>query len=261
MAGVSVVPVRTPTLPPATHTNAYVLGEHRVTIVDPASPWEDQQALLAGALAGLQVERILLTHHHIDHSSGAEDLRRRTGAPIYAHPDTAARLSFPIDILLGDGDLVETDAGRWRVLHTPGHAAGHLALHDAASGAVVAGDLVAGEGTIVLDPPEGHLATYLASLARVAALQPTTVLPAHGPPLGPEVLATYTAHRHARTEQIRVALRTHGEAAPEDLVPAVYPSLHPFLAPVAARQLLCHLVWLVEQGEVTEGSQGRFLTR
>ena len=52
-----VVPVRTPTLPPATHTNAYVLGRRRLTIIDPASPWPDEQARLAEALQADLVAR------------------------------------------------------------------------------------------------------------------------------------------------------------------------------------------------------------
>src|SRR5438067_1163619 len=81
------LPVRTPTLPPATHTNVYVVGEGALAVVDPASPWADEQERLDGWLDDLaatgvgRVEEILLTHHHVDHVSGAAHLpARRAGA-------------------------------------------------------------------------------------------------------------------------------------------------------------------------------------
>ena len=58
--GIRCIPVRSPTLPPATHTNVWVLGERRLTVIDPASPWTDEQARLWETLSGLGVvERIL----------------------------------------------------------------------------------------------------------------------------------------------------------------------------------------------------------
>src|SRR5688572_26981290 len=78
----AVVAVRTPTLPPATHTNSWVYGEQEWTVVDPASPYEDEQLRLfheleAGIAEGRTVRRLFLTHHHLDHVSGAVDLQRR----------------------------------------------------------------------------------------------------------------------------------------------------------------------------------------
>src|SRR5690606_38154488 len=94
--GVRVLAVRSPTLPPATHTNCYVAGTDRLTVFDPASPWPEEQARLAEALdAAGRVERVVLTHHHPDHVSGTEALRRHLAdlghdVPVLAHPRTAA---------------------------------------------------------------------------------------------------------------------------------------------------------------------------
>ena len=257
--GVALLPVLTPTLPPATHTNAVVLGQRRVTVIDPASPWTDEQARLWEALADRTVEAILLTHHHADHVGGVEDLRRRSGAPVIAHPATAARVPFKMDATIDEGQTYETDAGSWEVLHTPGHASGHLCLHR--DGVIVAGDMVAGEGTIVLDPPEGDLSLYLHHLRRLRRLEPRLLLPAHGPPLHDAIgtLETYVTHRQMRTEQVRAALAAHEPAAPGDLVDAVYSELHPLMRPVAARQILCHLQHLVAVGEALEVETDRFV--
>jgi ribonuclease/clavin/mitogillin len=90
--GVRVVELRTPTLPPATATNTLVVGNRRLAVIEPATPYAEERADLdavLGALGG-EVVAILLTHHHVDHIGYAEELRARTGAPIYAHAETAS---------------------------------------------------------------------------------------------------------------------------------------------------------------------------
>ncbi len=249
-------PVRTPTLPPATHTNVYLLGQRSLTVVDPASPYEEEQARLLAHLQGLdaRVERVLLTHHHWDHVGGAQVLADALDVPIAAHPRTAELLDGEVRITehLVEGDRVQTDRGDWLCLHTPGHATGHLCLHHEDGRALVAGDMVAGEGTIVLDPPEGDLADYLRSLARLRELGVAVLLPAHGPALTApeEVLDYYISHRHERTEQLRQALGALGGGTPLELARAIYVELPEVFLGLAARQVLCHLQYLADREEV-----------
>lgn len=263
----AVVSVRTPTLPPATHTNTWIYGEDSLTIIDPASPYDDEQGrlfslVLAEIARGRQIRRLLLTHHHLDHVSGAADLQQRLrhagyDVPIAAHPATTSRVSdrMRIDETILDGD----DVDGLVAMHTPGHAPGHIALLHP-DGWVIAGDLVAGVGTIVIDPDEGDLQQYLDSLERVRATGARSLMPAHGPVLSNAemVLSFYVAHRNQRTEQIRAALDRAGTAAPIDLVSAVYPELPAFLAPVAAAQIQTHLQWLVQHGLCTSQPDGRW---
>jgi ribonuclease/clavin/mitogillin len=201
-----------------------------------------------------------LTHHHPDHVSGAEDLRARTGAPIVAHPHTARCVPFDVDEIVDEGYIVETDAGAWSALHTPGHARGHLCLlRD--DGYLVAGDMVAGVGTILLEPPEGNLGDYFASLQRLIETGAHTLLPAHGPEITPaaDYLRHYIAHRHQRTDQIRAALAGRGvPSAARELVPLIYTDIPQAIWPIAARQVHCHLLWLAQQGEVTTEDDERF---
>ncbi len=270
VAGAGVFAVRTPTLPPATHTNVWVLGgDGPLTVVDPASPWEDEQGALLRAIDahGGGVERIVLTHHHHDHVGGAVALQRALAGrgievPILAHPETARWLEgmVAVDGVLEDGDTVHTSDGRrWDVVFTPGHAPGHVVLHAADTGTVVAGDLVAGVGTILIDPGDGDLGEYLASLQRMLDRSPGALLPSHGPVLqaGEAVLGFYIAHRHDRSAQIARAL-TAAPSHPEDLVAAIYPDLPALAAPIAARQIESHLRWLVGEGQAVRLEDGRY---
>lgn len=254
MTPVRCLPVRTPTLPPATHTNCYVLGPpEALVVVDPASPWEEEQEALWTQIQELgQIASIFLTHHHLDHVGGVEDIASRSGAPVLAHPLTAERVSFGVDRLVHEGE----ELAGWTLLHTPGHATGHLCLWRPESGELIAGDMVAGESTIVLEPPEGDLEHYLSSLERLARLEPEAVYPAHGPKLHAEVLDRYITNRHARTAQIKEALGQRAQSELE-LVALVYgQSIPKFVYPLAARQVQCHLLWLQARGQATHSERG-----
>lgn len=142
-------------------TNTYVVGD---TVVDPG-PDDDRHLEDVLAVAGL-VSRIVLTHRHPDHSAGADRLSDLTGAPV---------LSFGAG--LEDGDRVSGMSA----VHTPGHAPDHLCFWYPRERALLSGDLIAGEGSIIIAPPEGDLGAYMASLERVRNLNPSRILPGHGP--------------------------------------------------------------------------------
>jgi endoribonuclease LACTB2 len=267
IAGVEVVPVRTPTLPPATHTNTWILGVGEMLVADPASPWEDEQQALFHHLqrridGGERIRTLFLTHHHHDHVAGALDLQARLAAighpvPITAHPITADLVDFPIDQLWHEADVHHVGGLSFDVLHTPGHAPGHLVLHLHDSGVMLAGDMVAGVGTIAIDPDEGDLGDYLLHLERMRQRKPTALLPAHGPVLreADAVLSFYIAHRHGRTQQIREVL-DHGDATPLDIAAVVYPELDPAWQRLASRQVVTHLNWLHKHGYARPNAEG-----
>lgn len=257
---VAICPLRTPTLPPATHTNCYLVGDREVVLVDPGSPYPDQQRVLDDVLAALRGEgrrvvAIWLTHHHRDHCADAARLRDRLGVPVAAHPATAERLrgTIPIDRMLADGErlaLAGDPPRRLRVLHTPGHAPGHCCLVEEHTGIVLAGDLVASQGTIVIDPDDGDMARYLDSLALVRRLSPRLLLPAHGALIAAptELLTGYIEHRLWREARVEAALAARGRARAVDLVPDVYDDVPPPLHRLAERSLIAHLHKLVADG-------------
>ncbi|HEY8380180.1 MAG TPA: MBL fold metallo-hydrolase [Nannocystis sp.] len=256
--GVQRAPLRTPTLPPADATNTLIVGTRRLAVIEPATPHADEQAALDALLAeraadGAEVVAVLVTHHHRDHTGYAFALARRLGVPIYAHALTAARLDFPVDITLADGDRLELGDGyALRAIFTPGHAPGHLVFLEERTGIAHAGDLVAGIGTILIDPDDGgDMSAYLDSLARLAEVAPTALVPAHGPVIDApqECLARYITHRRQREARILAAVHAGATRVPE-LLASAYADTPREIWGLAARSLEAHLVKLAAEGRV-----------
>lgn len=262
--GVSRLPLRTPTLPPATSTNLLIVGHSQLALVEPATPFEDERRVLddvleALAAEGRRVVMLLVTHHHGDHTGDVERLRQRLGVPLCAHAETAARLPVTVDRLLGDGEEIDLGEGaRLRAVHTPGHAPGHLVLHELSSGIAHAGDMVAGEGTILIDPEDdGDMGQYLDSLRRLGELGARALVPAHGPTQDDPraVVERYVRHRLGREAKVLAAVDAGAEDEGEILARA-YDDTPRVLWPLAARALEAHLRKLQADG-VIERHDGR----
>ncbi len=286
--GILMVPLRTETLPPATHTNCYVVGTRELAVVDPGSLEPSEQRRMGDLLTSLREEGrifkvILLTHHHRDHVDGAVQLGRRFGVSVLASGETADRVPG-VEGLLQDGSLVRL-AGpmpmEFSAILCEGHARGHLAFRDRASGALLAGDMVAGGSTIVIDPPDGHMGTYLESLRLLQRLEIGAIYPAHGIPMpdGEAVLLGYLRHREMRCDRIRQVLqkgdgegrtphersegpqeRVEGHSLKEVVIEA-YSDVSAYLHPAAERSALATLLYLRERGEAEQAKDGSWLRR
>jgi endoribonuclease LACTB2 len=292
--GVRLIALETETRPPARHTNAYLVGGEHLFLVDPGATRAEEQARLFEALddataGGGRVAAILLTHHHPDHVGAVTAVAERLRAPVWAHAETAAKLAGRIEVArhLADGDAIRLGAspdGRpgWqlRVLHTPGHARGHLAFQESRYGALIAGDMISTLSTIVIAPPEGHLATYLASLQKLRQLPNGTLYPAHGPPRRDAHAAIdgYLRHRALRESKILSAFTARDESAGEKVdarrvsrdtgderVRALdfetirgraYDDVKEEAIPLARLALRAGLEKLVEEGRVVESGDG-----
>lgn len=268
VAGIAVQPLRSQTLPPATTTNAVLLGAADYYIVDPATPFADEQERFGEVLdrlkaRGRKPRGIVLTHHHGDHIADVQRLRTQLDVPVLAHPETATRVPFSVDRLLHEGDVLACSGAperAFRILHTPGHAAGHICLFEEGTGVLVAGDMVAAEGSILIDPDDGHMGTYLQSLERLLELPMRRIIAAHGPLIadGYEKIREQLAHRHMRAEQVWQALPAAGVGAKlEELVAVVYGDTVPAeMLPFAMRSLQSILEHLVEQNCAKLHEQG-----
>jgi glyoxylase-like metal-dependent hydrolase (beta-lactamase superfamily II) len=244
-------------------TNTYLIGHGRVAVLDPGPADDAHLAAILRATAGETIARILVSHTHRDHSPGVAALQAATGAPSFGFgphrtpPEQGGEggdHSFVPDIALPDGAVLEGADWRLTAIHTPGHCANHLcfALEDSAgSGTLFSADHVMSWSTTVVSPPDGDMADYMASLARLAGRDDRLFLPGHGPPL-PEpapFVAALAAHRREREQRVLEALREARRATALDLVQAAYgPTLDPRLVAGAARSLLAHLIKLADEG-------------
>lgn len=246
--GLSRLIVPSPTLPPATSTNAWLLGAQKKIVVDPCAKDQKGHEQLAEALEKHNPSAIFLTHHHNDHIGSATHLKEHFQIPILAHPQTSALVPFSIDQELHEDETLTTDTEEWSVYHTPGHAPGHLCLRSEKDRSLVAGDMVAGEGTILIHPKEGSIREYIVSLERLKTLMPSQLLPAHGAALTKplQILDEYIQHRRLRINQVL----SHLNDAPQstlDIAKNIYTELPTHFLPMAAIQVECGLIWLAEE--------------
>lgn len=245
-------------------TATYIVGRGRVAVIDPGPRDDAHLEALRRALAGETVTHILVTHTHSDHSPAAAPLARLTGAPTFgfgAHGagkraegvvvEAGGDMAFVPDRRLVDGDVVA--GGDWTLdcLHTPGHTSNHLCFALREENCVFTGDHVMGWSTSVIVPPDGDMAQYLASLARLAARDDERYYPTHGAPVTqPRRLAeALIAHRHARERQIAACL-AHGLGRVADIVRVVYSEVDPRLHAAAAMSVLAHLEHMRATGRV-----------
>lgn len=258
-------PVRTPTRPPATHTNCYLIyTAEELLVVDPGSPYGEEQQALNKSIdqllsEGRRLREIVLTHMHPDHVGGVNALREHLGeqTTVAAHRLTAAPLAeaIRVDRFIEDSDTIKLGGSPkivLQALHTPGHARGHLCFYNSGTGALLSGDNIVGLGSVLVDLPEGNMRDYLTSLERLRALPNVSVIfGGHGPAIANpyQKIAEYISHRLDRERNILEAVRA-GNATPQQIVARVYTDVSPKAHGLAERAVLAHLEKLEEDGKV-----------
>ncbi len=233
-------------------TNTYLVGIDEVTVIDPGpdDPAHTDAIVAAGTEGGGRIARIVCTHTHIDHWPGTRTVAEATGAQVLAFD---SRDGLEVDRALGDGDQVVAPDHTLTMLHTPGHASNHLCVLLTDENLLFTGDHIMQGVTVVIAPPDGDMGAYLASMARLAALDPplARLAPAHGHVLEDPaaVIAAYVAHRTDRETTVAAALADQtGPVTVDDLVPVVYADVDAALYPVARLSLWAHLRKLADEG-------------
>jgi glyoxylase-like metal-dependent hydrolase (beta-lactamase superfamily II)/8-oxo-dGTP pyrophosphatase MutT (NUDIX family) len=248
-------------------TNSYLVGDPHTgyIAIDPGPADADHLQRLWRA-AGGHIRMIVCTHSHPDHSPGARPLQALcTDKPpilgLASRPTSRANSQFVPDRELADGEkLVLQGTGAngdithtLRTVHTPGHAANHLCLVLEEDGLLFSGDHVLNGSTTVIDPPDGHMGDYLASLDKLAAACEAGgiefILPAHGHVLGfaHQAITQLRAHRLRREAKIAAAMQAMPQGSLQEWVEKAYDDVPPRLWPVAARSLQAHVDHIREQ--------------
>lgn len=253
-------------------TNSYILGtgDARVLIDPGPKDAQHRQVMLSALPQGTSISHILVTHAHKDHSGGAQDLAQATGAPVLAFGDALSGrsqimkqlatttqigggegvdMTFKPDVLLGDGQQIETPAGPITALHTPGHMGNHLCF--AWNDCLFSGDLVMGWSSSLISPPDGDAAAFRDSCHKLLMRPDMPLYAGHGAPVesGHARINVLLVHRAIREQQILQALK-HKPLDLKTLTKAVYGNLETFTLKAAARNALAHLIDLKEQSKI-----------
>jgi glyoxylase-like metal-dependent hydrolase (beta-lactamase superfamily II)/8-oxo-dGTP pyrophosphatase MutT (NUDIX family) len=240
------------TLPPATRTNAFIIGDKIKILVDPSPEDDEEYSKFKNTLSIWGFQKILLTHHHPDHYERSNTLAREFNVPVLLSKDTYQRISkkdsdffHGIDVqFLKENDVVTTWLGHdVVVMEIPGHDEGQIALYSRDLSWFLAGDLFQGIGTVVIGGEEGDMKKYFHTLERIIAMSPKVVFPSHGIGLGGiSILEKTLAHRKLRETQI---LNYYLEGLkPEEILERIYADVKRELWPYALENIHKHLVKL-----------------
>ncbi len=239
-----------------TGTCTYVVGEGETAVVDPGPADPAHLDRLLAMIAGERVSRIVVTHSHRDHAAGAAALRRLTGAPIFgarAHipgrVDSSHALDYAPDVALADGERIAGRGFTLEAVATPGHVANHLCFAFSEENALFSGDCVMAWSSTAIVPPDGAMADYMASLAKLRRRREAVYWPGHGGPVAdPQRRLAALARRQRRREAAILDRLAAGEADVDAIVAGVYGGLSPSLIGAAKLTTLAHLEHLVARG-------------
>ena len=244
-------------------TNTYLVGggeRNEWAAIDPG-PLDPRHVDAILAAAPGPIRWIFATHTHVDHSPACALLKQRTGAPVHgrlpAHPEWQDASFAPDRLLAGGERIALNDDTTLRAIHTPGHASNHLCYLLEEERTLFTGDHVMQSSTVVINPPDGDMAAYIASLRSLSAEegeQLEWLAPGHGFLMAQPKRAFdwIVRHRLQREAKVVDALRDLGPASVDALLAQVYDDVAAHLHGVAMRSLKAHLFKLRDEGMAAE---------
>ncbi len=246
-------------------TNTYLVGGTEGagwSVIDPGPALDAHVDAIVAAAPG-PIDRIFVTHTHNDHSPATLALKARTGATVFGLAPLHREWqdpTFAADVTLRGGERIAlSESAHLSVIHTPGHASNHLCYLLEEEKTLFTGDHVMQASTVVINPPDGDMAAYLASLRSLVGLDLDWLAPGHGFLMARprEAMEAIVAHRLRREAKVVAALEAHGPAPPLVLLGPVYADVPAHLHPMALRSLTAHLLKLQAERRADE-SEGRW---
>jgi glyoxylase-like metal-dependent hydrolase (beta-lactamase superfamily II)/8-oxo-dGTP pyrophosphatase MutT (NUDIX family) len=233
-------------------TNTYLVGENELAVIDPGPAIDAHLEAVLAAGEG-RIRWIFCTHTHMDHSPAAAALKAATGAVVIgraAPPHPGQDHAFAPGREMGHGDRFLFGGLSLRALHTPGHASNHLCYLLENTRMLFTGDHVMQGSTVVINPPDGDMRAYLASLELLLQEDVLILAPGHGYLIGEphREARRLIRHRLAREQKVVNALSRMETPTLEQLVREVYDDVSERLHGVALRSLGAHLEKLAAEG-------------
>ena len=240
-------------------TNTYIVGHQDLVVVDPG-PAEPSHVEAILACVGDQLRFIACTHTHPDHSPAAALLAQATGAELVGRvtaDDQHQDLTFRPARQIEDDECLSGTDWTLRAIRTPGHVDNHVCFLLEEEGMVFAGDHIMNGSTVVIVPPGGDMADYIASLKRLLEYEVSVVAPGHGELIDDcrGEVEKLVRHRLMREAKVAAALTRQAQSL-DELVVHVYDDVPEVMHEWAKRSLLAHLIKLEAEERVLRCSTG-----
>lgn len=237
-------------------TNSYLIGEKRLSLVDPGPVDAAQLQSFLQAIGDAKLENILITHTHGDHSPGALALQEATGARLVGlkAPEVAGHdKTFAPDKLWRDEEVLDCGEYSVQLIATPGHVSNHICFLIREEQLLFTGDHVLQGTTSVILPPDGDMAAYLAALQKLLLIPLKSLAPGHGDIMTEPhfEIEKLIAHRLKREQKVITGLENLGAVNLDELVLTVYDDVAKQLISWAKRTLLAHLLKLQQEDRVS----------
>ncbi len=244
-------------------TNTYLVGVEAVAVIDPG-PDVDSHIEAIMAAAGDRIRWLVATHTHPDHSPAARKLQALTGAELIGaamHDDGHQDITFQPRENLQHGQKLTTAEFMLEAVATPGHVGNHFCFYLHGERTLFTGDHIMQGASVVIIPPSGDMADYIASLQRLLHYPVEHLAPAHGHIMAEaeRVVKELVEHRLRRENKVLAALAGQVQASLDLLLPQVYSDIDPRLLRVAKLSLWAHLLKLEKEGRAAKHAEEHWL--